>query len=57
MLTWFSENFATIIVLLILVGVLAAIVINMIKNKKAGKASCSCGCQGCPKSGSCSSAR
>ena len=56
MFAWLSENFASIIVLLILVGILTAIVMNMIKNKKAGKGSCSCGCEGCANKGSCHSA-
>ena len=53
MLTWLYENLASCIVFIVLVGVLTAIVMNMIKNKKEGKSSCSGGCQGCPKSGSC----
>ncbi|MBE6948946.1 MAG: FeoB-associated Cys-rich membrane protein [Ruminococcaceae bacterium] len=53
MLNWISTNLPTIAILLVLVGVLTAIVMNMIKNKRAGKSSCSCGCEGCANRGSC----
>lgn len=53
MLSWLIENIATIIVGFIVLAVLVALVIRMIRNKKRGKTSCSCGCSGCPMSGSC----
>lgn len=37
MLTWITENIATIIITLILVLVVIAIIKSMIKDKKAGK--------------------
>ena len=40
MLTWITENIATIIITLILVLVVIAIIKSMIKDKKAGKSSC-----------------
>ncbi len=55
MLTWFAENLATIIICLVLAAIVAAIIINMIKNHKNGKSSCGCGCSGCPMNGSCHS--
>ncbi len=48
-----AANVGTILVLLVLTTVLAAVAIRMIKNKKKGVPSCSCGCSTCPYSGKC----
>lgn len=53
MLIWLSRNLATVIICALLILVVAAIVAGMVKNKKQGKSSCSCGCSNCPMSGSC----
>lgn len=53
MLTWISENLATILICAILIAIVAAIVIRMIYNRRKGKSSCGCGCNNCPMSGSC----
>ena len=37
----------TIIVSIVIFAVLALITANLIKNKKAGKSSCGCGCSSC----------
>jgi hypothetical protein len=50
---FFSANFGTIAVLLILLAVLALIAVRIIKNKKKGVSSCGCGCSTCPYSGKC----
>ncbi|MDR1209945.1 MAG: FeoB-associated Cys-rich membrane protein [Clostridiales bacterium] len=43
-------NMGTIVVLLVVCGIVAAIVVNMIQKKRRGEsAGCSCGCSGCPK--------
>lgn len=55
MIAWIMNNIATIVVLLIVIAVLALVVAKMIKDKKAGKKSCSCGCGGCPMKDSCHS--
>ncbi len=55
MLSWFSANLATIIVFLVVALVVGLVVFKMIKDKKAGKKSCSCGCGGCPMKDSCHS--
>ncbi len=55
MLSFLSQNLATIIVLLIVASVVGLVVFKMIKDKKAGKQSCSCGCGGCPMRESCHS--
>lgn len=57
MLTWFSENIATIIICAALVAVVAAIITGMIRDKKKGKSSCGCGCANCPMNGSCHSGK
>ncbi len=50
-------NAPTIIIALVVLAVFAAIIIAAIRNKRKGKASCSCGgggsCAGCPMSGKC----
>ena len=54
-MSWLSENLYTIMVSLILILIVSASVRHMIKNKKAGKTSCGCGCSGCAMAGSCHS--
>ncbi len=55
MFTWLMQNIGTIIVLAVLITVVTLIVRKMVKDKKSGKGSCSCGagCGNCPMSGSC----
>lgn len=55
MLSFISQNLATIIVLLVVVLVFGLVVFKLIKDKKTGKSSCSCGCGGCPMKDSCHS--
>lgn len=53
MFSWISANAGNIIAIVILAAIVAAIVINLIKQKKRGKSSCGCGCSTCPMGGSC----
>ncbi len=53
MMKFLSEYGGTIFVSLILVAVVAVVVIKLLKDKKAGKTSCGCGCKNCPSSGMC----
>ena len=53
MLAWLSENLATILVGLAVLALLLAIVFHMIRQKKQGKTSCGCGCEGCAMKDSC----
>jgi len=46
MFTWIMNNIGTIAVCAVLLIIVTAIIIYLIKQKKAGKNSCSCG-QGC----------
>ncbi len=53
MFAWILGNMATIIICAVLIGIVVAIVVSMVKNKRRGKSSCGCGCANCPMSGSC----
>ncbi len=55
MFQWIAGNFWTIIICTVLVGIVTAMIINMVKKKKQGKSvACSCGnCKGCAMHGSC----
>ena len=44
---------ATVIISLVLLAIVAGIVTKMVKDEKAGKSSCGCGCGSCPMSGEC----
>jgi hypothetical protein len=47
MIAFISANIGTIVVGLVLLVIVGAIIRNMINNKKKGKSSCGCGCEGC----------
>lgn len=55
MIEWIVANIGSIIVVAVLAVIVTAIIVNMIRNKKRGKSSCGCGCDGCAFSGSCHS--
>ena len=55
MVAWIVGNIGTIIVCAVLIGVVALIVAAMVRNKKKGRSSCSCGCSGCAMSEHCHS--
>ena len=54
-MTWIIANIGTIIVALVVFGVIGAVTVKMVCDKKAGKHSCSCGCgcESCALSGKC----
>ena len=52
MFEWLQNNWGTLLVAAIIVGIAAAIVVYLIRRKIRGETSCSCGCKGC--SGACS---
>ena len=54
-MNWFVENIGTIVVALVLAGLVAGLIVYMIRRKKQGKSSCSCGCSTCPHSEKCHS--
>ena len=54
MLPWIAANIWTIIICAVLIGVVAAIIVSMVRKKRKGKSlSCGCGCANCPMSGKC----
>lgn len=53
MTVWLSANWGTIFISLILTGVVALIIINLVNKKKQGKSSCGCNCANCSMGGSC----
>lgn len=55
MMTWLAANAATIIISLILAGVVVAVIVKMIRDKKNGKNSCGCGCADCAMKDTCHS--
>lgn len=56
MLKFITDNAGTIATALILTGIVTAIILKLVHNKKHGKsAGCGCGCSNCPKASSCSS--
>ena len=46
-------NWQTILVLIVVAAIFLAVVIKGIVDKKKGKSSCSCGCEGCAVKDSC----
>lgn len=53
MLAWLGENLATILISILLIGIVAAIIVKLYKDKKKGKSSCGAGCEHCAMHGSC----
>ena len=53
MLEFISNNIGTILVSVLLLGIVAAIIIRTVRNKKQGKTSCGCGCSTCAMSDIC----
>ena len=54
---WLIANLASIMILLVIVGVVALIIVKIINDKRKGRSSCSCGCGGCAMKGTCHSAK
>lgn len=44
---WIANNIGTIFAALILLGIVCAIIIKMVRDRKKGKLSCSCNCAHC----------
>ena len=55
MLSFFSMNWGTIVICIILAGIIAAIVMKLIKDKKNGRSSCCGDCKHC--AGACSACK
>ena len=50
-MSWIIENMGTVVVGILLAAIVIAIIIRLVKNKKAGKSGC--GCQNCAMAGAC----
>ncbi len=53
MFTWIAQNAATIVLSALLLGVLALVVRKLVRDSRAGKSSCGCGCENCASKGMC----
>lgn len=55
MAAWLAQNIGSIAVFALLAAVVAAIIAGMVRSKKQGKSTCSCGgtCGCCPMAGKC----
>lgn len=53
MLEFISNNIGTILISVLLLGIVSAIIIKTVRNKKQGKTSCGCGCSTCAMSDIC----
>ncbi len=53
MLAWLSANLANILLVLALVVIVTLIIVKLVKDKKKGRSSCGCGCEGCAMRGKC----
>ena len=57
MFEWIASNIGTIIISAVLLGIMTAIIVKLIKDKRRGRSSCGCGCANCPMSGQCHKAK
>jgi len=53
MLNWIAENLATILICAFLILIVFLIIRYLLRQKKAGKSSCGCGCANCAMHGQC----
>ena len=53
MISWISQNIATIIICLVLALIVTLIIVGLVRDKKKGKSSCGCNCANCAMRGSC----
>lgn len=53
MLTFLTQHAGEIVVCLVLLLIVTAVILRMVKDRRAGKSSCGCGCGSCPNAGAC----
>ena len=53
MLSWLSSNWATLLIVLVLLGIVAGSILTVLHGRKKGKSSCGCVCGHCPMGGVC----
>ncbi|MDR0812387.1 MAG: FeoB-associated Cys-rich membrane protein [Oscillospiraceae bacterium] len=52
-MSFLAENIGTIVIGLVVAAIVAAIIIKTVRDKRAGRSSCSCGCSGCSSAADC----
>lgn len=57
MLAFMQQNMATILISAVVFGLVAAVAIKMIKDRRKGASGCGCGCDRCPSARSCHTAK
>lgn len=55
MFTWILENIGTILICIVLLGIVAAVIAGMLRDRKKGKSSCGGNCTHCAMHGTCHS--
>ena len=53
MFSWIAENAGTLLISLALIGLAAAVVWRLRKDRKKGKSACGCNCGCCPMAAAC----
>ena len=53
MLTWLSQNLAATAVSAVLIAIVVLIIVKLVRDRRAGKSSCGCGCANCALHGKC----
>ena len=53
MIGWLIDNIANIVVILAVTALVTLAIWSMVKDRKAGKSSCGCGCANCAMAGKC----
>ena len=53
MIEWLYSNMANIVIIAAVLGIVTLAIVSMIRDKKAGKSSCGCGCEHCAMHGKC----
>lgn len=54
MLDWIVQNLANIVICLVLILAVSLAVVKLVRDKRAGRSSCGCGCSACSANGACS---
>ena len=53
MTTFIAQHGGEIVACLVLLLIAGAIIVRMVKDRRAGKGGCGCNCGGCPNAGAC----
>ncbi len=52
-LTWILANLGTLVIIMVLLAVVGLIIWGMLRDRRKGKCTCGCSCQGCAMGGIC----